>query len=131
MTLFNMLNSITQERHNEFIERRIFIPTLKPVSRLLKGFYPQMNLLGLHALPIDPDHPGQITLSNRGLTSPECWLQQVLDTAWDLLSTKPSSHWTLPLREIRQNKSVPHDYIHWVYAEAGHPLTFTVEPLSL
>lgn len=131
MTLFKQLNKITQDRHNDFADHRIFLPEIRPVARLIKGFYPQMNMLGLHALPIDPEHPGQITLSNRGTTSPECWLHQILDTAWDLLSTRPSKHWTFSLREIRQNKSVPYDYVHWVYEEAGHPLTFIIEELSV
>lgn len=131
MLYLDTLNQLAQERHNEFAFHGLFLPPLVPVTRLIKGFHPQFRMLGLNMRDPDPKNPGVITLSIRGLNQPENWLKHVHDTAWNLLSTKPRKHWSFNLRDIRQNKSVPYDYVHWVYEEAGHPLTFIVEPIQI
>lgn len=131
MLFLDDLNRIAQARHAELLQAGLMLPYPKECKRQLKTLYTFFESAGLNAYPTNPDSPGLIRISNKAPIPPSEWLPGIVKTAWELLHSYPSSHWTFTYRDVQQNKSVPFDHIKWVYAEAGHPLAFVVEKLTL
>lgn len=126
MLLMNELNRISQARYEELHDLGFHLERPKEYSRSTSSFFKDYAAMGLHADPMDPANPGRVHLSRKGLITPEFWIPQVVQTAWDLLTTKPKENFSIHWRTIRQNKAVPLDLVKMIYVEAGHPLTITV-----